>query len=131
MTKRLLDTSVLIAHWRRCAAGSLLSKSEDDARRWARTLVELHQTGLIATPVVVEFLAGTRSGHELKLARAYLGELEVVDEGRVSEKDWETATRYAERVLRDGKPGQLGDCLVKAIADRLKCDVFSLDEAFS
>ncbi|NQT36326.1 MAG: PIN domain-containing protein [Planctomycetes bacterium] len=130
MSKRLLDTNVLIAHWRRRAPRPLSAGTPADARRWAAELVKLYKTSLIATPVVIEFLAGTRSSHERELARAYLDELVVVDNGDIPKSDWKMACRYAERVPRNRKPRHLGDCLLKAIAERLNCDVFSLDEAF-
>ena len=130
MSRRLLDTSVLIAHWRRCAVGSLADKGPSDAREWADDLARLHATDIVATPVLIEFLAGVRTSHELALARAYLNRLRAIDGGRIPGEDWAAARRSAERVPRDGKPRHLGDCLIKAIAERLNCEVFSLDEGF-
>jgi predicted nucleic acid-binding protein len=130
MGTRLLDTSILIAHWRKCAGGSLASKGPDDARHWVKDLVRRYQTDIIATPVEIEFLAGTRSSHELMLARSYVGGLRAIDAGRISEADWAAARRFAERVPRNGKRRHFGDCLIKAIAERMHCEVFSLDEGF-
>jgi predicted nucleic acid-binding protein len=76
------------------------------------------------------FIAGIQSSSEMELARSYLAEFEIVDEGRILEEDWEHAKRLAARVPRDGKPRQLGDCLIRAIAIRLKCEVRSLDTRF-
>lgn len=130
MSERLLDTSVLIAHWRKCAGGSLADRGPDEARRWADDLIRRYKSNVIATPVEIEFLAGTRSGHELMLARAYVGRFRAIDGGRILEADWVAAKRFAERVPRSGKPRHLGDCLIRAIADRLHRDVFSLDQDF-
>lgn len=84
----------------------------------------------IATPVVIEFLAGTKNSHELPLARACLAQFHVADAGDVRAADWGESRRLAERVPRDGKPRQLGACLVKAIARRLKYDVQTFDQRF-
>lgn len=131
MSRRLLDTSVLIAHWRKCAGDTPAEFRPDDARRWAKELTETYGTDVIATPVVVEFLAGVRTGHELTLARVYLEDLHSIDGGNVSAEDWAAARKFAERVPRDGKPRQLGDCLIRAIADRFGHDAYSLDKRFS
>jgi len=45
-------------------------------------------------------------------------------------QDWEEAVRLAQRVSRVPVPRDLGDCLIRAIADRLRFQVFSLDESF-
>ena len=83
------------------------------------------------TPVYIEFVAGARTAVELELSRAYLAGLEIVDAGRILKEDWEKARQLAERVPRDGKPRQLGDCLIRAIALRLKYyDVLTADDSF-
>ncbi len=129
--RRFLDTSWLIKHWLDCGGRRPADKTTSDAEEWARKLVELRRTNITVTPVVVEFLAGVRSAEELKLARAYLAQLRVIDEGAVLVEDWEKAKRLAERVPRDGKPRQLGDCLIRALAQRLKYDVDTLDRRFA
>lgn len=75
------------------------------------------------TPVVVEFLAGVQSAGELALARAFLAQFTVIDSGRILPEDWEETERLAARVPRDGKPRHLGDCLIRALAKRLKYDI--------
>ena len=83
------------------------------------------------TPVYIEFIAGARSAVELELSRAYLAGLEVVDAGRILKEDWEKARKLAERIPRNGKLRQLGDCLIRAIAARLKYyDVLTADDSF-
>jgi predicted nucleic acid-binding protein len=130
MPRELLDTSVLISHWRRCSESRLSDKTPEDASQWAETVIDLRRTRWIASPVLIEFVAGVRSSHELELAHAYLGRFEVIDRGNVSKTCWEEARKIAERVPRDGKPRQLGDCLLKAIAKHFKCAVVSLDKGF-
>lgn len=130
MKRAILDTDVLIAHWHRCIAGSPRGKSIAQAEDWARNLVRLYDTDAIVTPVRIEFVAGTRTAHELRLARAYLAKLRAIDGGRILAEDWTEAQRIAERVPRDGKPRQLGDCLIAAIAKRLRYDVETKDRAF-
>ena len=127
---RLLDTSVLIAHWMHCLGDSGRVATADDVRRWAKELIGLHDSDVIASPVVVEFLAGVRSSDELRLAQAYLENFKVIDGGTMSVKDWEVAKQLAQRVPRDRKPRHLGDCLIAAIAQRFGLDVHSLDKRF-
>ena len=93
-------------------------------------MIENRKSHLIAMPVVVEFLAGIQSSHELDLARAYLEEFDVIDKGDIPKGDWEEARRLAQRVPPDGSPRQLGDCLLRAIAIRFRCDVDSRDKRF-
>lgn len=130
MPGRILDTSELIHNWHRCRRRTSRSEAREAAQEWARELIGLHDSSDIVTPVFIEFIAGVRSKGELDLARAYLAEFEIIDEGRILEEDWEHAKRLAARIPRDGKPRQLGDCLILAIAIRLNCDVRSLDKGF-
>jgi predicted nucleic acid-binding protein len=130
MSRLLLDTSVLIRHWHRLSGGQITSKAESDARGWANRLIDLQKTSNVATPVVIEFLAGARTAHELSLFRAYLEQFDIIDRGEILRDDWDLARRIAERVPRDGKPRQLGDCLIRAIAKRFRCDVITSDDRF-
>jgi predicted nucleic acid-binding protein len=81
-------------------------------------------------PVYIEFLAGVRNSVELQLATAYLKEFEILDNGTVEKADWSEAERVARRVPQDGRPRQLGDCLIRALAKRLRGDVATLDLRF-
>ncbi len=129
MGKRLFDTSVLIQHWHQ-RIHSRTSVTSAHASEWADELVALYGTNTIVTPVLIEFLAGTQSSEELKLARAYLSRFDVVDRQQIPRRDWEEAQRLAQRVRRDGRPRQLGDCLIRAIANRLHFDVITRDQGF-
>jgi predicted nucleic acid-binding protein len=130
MPKTILDTSVLIGFWQYMRSGRpLIEVALEDAIQWGRRLAR-ERSAAIVTPVCVEFVAGVRSSHELRLARAYLAQFQIIDNCRILKRDWTEAQRMAERVPRDGRPRQLGDCLIKAIADRLNYDVDSSDEAF-
>jgi predicted nucleic acid-binding protein len=75
-------------------------------------------------------VAGVTSSHELKLTQAYLAPFEIIDEGRIPKKDWDKAKDMAQRVAPSGGKRQLGDCLVRAIAKRLNCEVLTLDKGF-
>ena len=130
MRRQLLDSNLLIRHWRLSRRGDLATKTRADAARWAAQLIETRHSRLIATPVVVEFLAGVQSSHELDLARAYLEQFSVIDKGEIPRRDWDEARRLAQRVPPDGSPRQLGDCLLKAIAIRFRCDVDTRDKRF-
>jgi len=130
MRRRILDTSVLIGHWRqqrtKCAWHEI---TPEITASWARQLITLLDTRAIVSPVLIEFLAGTQSTQELHLARAYLDEFEVIDQQVTPPSDWMEAQRLAQRIKSDGKPRQLGDCVIRAIARRLHYDVFSHDKS--
>lgn len=130
MAKLVFDTSVLLSYWHRRASEHLEEVDVSETEIWAKDLIRSHATDLIVTPVYVEFIAGVRSSHELQLAKAYLAQFRVLDGGHIPSTDWDEAERLAARVPRDGKPRQLGDCLIRAIAHRLKCEVFTLDKRF-
>lgn len=128
MSRRILDTSILIRHWQRHAKSL---QTAEDAARLGCELDALYNTKAILTPVYIEFVAGARTAAELELSRAYLAVLEIVDAGRILKEDWQKARQIAERVPRNGKPRQLGDCLIRAIAVRLKYyDVLTADDSF-
>jgi len=128
VARRLLDTSVLVAYWRHRRSLRINDATVEDAKRWAEELIEQHGSRAIATPVSIEFLAGTRSGHELRLARSYLDHFAEIDHGRITPDDWRQARRMAERVPPNGKPRQMGDCLIRAVAKRLNHEIVTLDQ---
>jgi predicted nucleic acid-binding protein len=130
MRKVVLDTNVLINNWRRSRSPSLASNTARQAEGWATQLITLHETDAIVTPVYVEMVAGVLTGHELNLTRAYLGKFRRIDEGRILPADWEAATRLAQRIPRQPKARDLGDCLIRAIAKRLSHEVLTLDRRF-
>jgi predicted nucleic acid-binding protein len=128
MTGFVLDTNVLVQHWRRSRSGTVNAQiKEFQAELWAGRLIDLENTNAIVTPVVLEYLCGVRDQMELSLARAYLKTFESVDMGRILAADWREAKRLAERVPRNGRPRDISDCLIKAIAARLNYQVRSFD----
>jgi len=130
MLKRILDTCVLVEHWRRSRRNASAPLTPANAAGWARHLIALCGTDAIVTPVRVEFIAGTTSGGELQLARSFLGEFHVIDGGHVLDADWQETLRIASRIPRNGRRRQLGDCLIRAIAKRLNHEVYSYDMGF-
>jgi predicted nucleic acid-binding protein len=131
MRELILDTNVLIGHWhrRKSRGGPLSGKSTADAEQWADELIEIEGTNAIVTPVYLEFVGGPVNGHEMKLTKTYLGRFAIIDGGRVTEEDWAEARRLAERIPRgpDARPRGAVDCLIKAIARRLRHDVRTFD----
>jgi predicted nucleic acid-binding protein len=128
MRRFLLDTSVLVRHWRGCRTGKTSAQiKESDADLWARRLIEIEDTNAIVTPVLLEYLCGVRDQSELGLARAYLKPFQSVDEGKTLVADWREARRLAERVPKNGRPRDFSDCLIKAIASRLNYQVRTFD----
>jgi predicted nucleic acid-binding protein len=128
MRRFLLDTSVLVRHWRGCRTGKTTAQiNEANADLWARQLIEIEDTNAIVTPVLLEYLCGVRDQLELGLARVYLKPFRSVDKGKTLVADWREAQRLAERVPRNGRPRDFGDCLIKAIASRLNYQVRTFD----
>jgi predicted nucleic acid-binding protein len=127
----VLDTNILISYWKRVTGNNRLSAvTTEQAREWGHSLVKELDSDLILTPVCIEFLCGFGSAHEVKLGRAYLPAFDIADEGSISERDWQQARRLAERVPRDGLRRQLGDCLIRAICDRLRLEVLTGERRF-
>src|SRR5438105_14327240 len=109
MRRKVLDTSVLLSHWR-SRLGAVTSKTIADAEDWARELSTLRKSNAIVTPVYLEVVCGVTSVHELRLARAYLDQFRVIDGGAILAEDWLEARRLAERIPRNRRKRQLGDC---------------------
>jgi predicted nucleic acid-binding protein len=66
----------------------------------------------------------------VSLARAYLEAFELLDEDRIPPDDWRDARRISLRVSRDGRKRQVGDCIIRAICNRLNLDVLTADKRF-
>ncbi len=126
--RHVLDTSILISHWRRCRSARPLAQiNETEAESWALRLIEIERSDAIVTPVLIEFLRGIGDKREMILARAFLKPFKAIDDRRTLKRDWQEALRLAERVPANRRPRDLGDCLIKAIAQRLNYEVRSLD----
>ncbi|MBO0699501.1 MAG: PIN domain-containing protein [Zavarzinella sp.] len=130
MPRKILDTSVLIREWnlRRSKVKGVVTT--DLAERWGTKLKLFYDPAFLVSPVPIEFLAGAHTSDELALFRSFLSPFRSLDEGKIPPDDWEQARRFAERIPKDGKPRQLGDCIIAAIALRLHCDVVSFDKGF-
>lgn len=129
MSRRVLDTSVLISFWR-AKTGKTPRPSLEDALEWAKELIDLRNSNTIVTPVLVEFLCGARTNTERELFRAFLAPFQILDNREVAPDDWDCTQKYAERIPRDGKPRELGDCLIKALAEKYRRSVDSLETRF-
>jgi predicted nucleic acid-binding protein len=130
MPKRVLDTGYLVAHWRQRKASHAGQPTVADVEAWARELSVMHQAKAIVTPIHVEFLVGTRDSPEQRLAEAFLAQFDNIDGGNIPKEDWDETLRIAKRIPPTGKPRQLGDCLIRAIANRLKHTVITPDTGF-
>jgi predicted nucleic acid-binding protein len=124
---RVLDTNVLINHWRRFPPNQ--SRTTREFRVHAEELIQFWGTNLIVYPVLIEFLAGARTSQELELFKAYLEPFEILDKGEIPRRDWEEAKRIAQWVRRD-RERKLGDCLIEAIVNRFNGDIVSGDPDF-
>jgi predicted nucleic acid-binding protein len=130
MAKFVLDTSVLLHWWNERRSRHRGPVTVDHAQAWGRALAAAEKTTAIVTPVLIEVVGGTTRAAELRLMRAFLEPFVCVDGQRITAHDWEEARRLAQRVPRDRRPRQLGDCLIRAIANRLHYEVRSGDTAF-
>jgi predicted nucleic acid-binding protein len=127
--RRILDTNRLISYWNR--QHSRRGRPDRSAvRTWAVELIDLEGTDAIVTPVRIEFLCHATTREILDLYETFLAEFAVIDEGDVIPEDWLEALRLARRIPRSGRPRQLGDCLIRAIAKRLRYDVMTNDLDF-
>ena len=132
MGQRILDTNVLISFWWKCwNERSRDERTAKGVRNWARDLIKARNSNSVVSPVVVEFIAGSKNNKDLLLLRAFIEEFDIVDAGVIPREDWQAAKLRAERIPRNGKRRDLGDCLILAIADRLHMDVDSLDEGLN
>jgi predicted nucleic acid-binding protein len=93
----------------------------------ANRLIASWDINCIVTPVYIECVAGAQTGSELKLMRSFLAKFTVIDGWSIVNNDWLEALKLAERIPSDGKRRHLGDCLVKAIANRINYDVLTID----
>jgi predicted nucleic acid-binding protein len=128
MANRIFDTSHLIHHWK--SFPKTTRPTPANLRSWSEKLIALYGTRRIVTPVYVEMVAGVSTAEELKLTKAYLAAFKIADAGKIPKEDWDEAKRMAQRVPPKGGKRQLGDCLVRAIAERLNCEVLTLDLRF-
>jgi predicted nucleic acid-binding protein len=130
MARRLLDTSVLVSWWRRKGGRGSLEKIDDDVRNWSEELLELHAAAGIVSPVYIEFVCGFTESRRLHLGELFLEVFDVLDHWKVGKRDLDEARNIARRIPRNRKPRQLGDCLIRALANRLNYEVVTTDQSF-
>jgi predicted nucleic acid-binding protein len=117
---------VLIGHFQ--LLRPLQGKKPADAEDWARSLIRDKDSNAIVSPVVVEFLCGVLKEEERILREAYLRPFRGVDDGRTLPEDWKEARRLAKHPGFHASPRDLGDCLIMAISERLRCEVVTYDK---
>src|SRR5271166_1853861 len=84
--RRVLDTSILISHWRRCRSARPLAQiNETEAQSWALRLIEIERSDAIVTPVLLEFLCGVVGKRDITLAPKKLIRTRRASEGSASE----------------------------------------------
>ena len=125
MPKRILDTNRLINQFRLLQPYS--SRKAADAIRCAKELIELFGTNAIVSPIEIEVLAGVNNAQEMELTLVFLEQFQIVDDRRILPEDWMEARRIAKHIGPASKPRDLGDCLIDAIARRLKYDFSTTD----
>jgi predicted nucleic acid-binding protein len=128
MKRAIFDTNILTSYWHREALWKL---SNAAVKRAALKLKKSRDAEFIVTPVYIEFIVGATTGARLTLMRTFLAEFKVLDGGTITNEDWVEARRFAERIPPDGKPRHMGDCLIKAIANRRNYEVLTSDARFA
>jgi hypothetical protein len=84
----VLDTTMLIAQWRRRRSSRPLTElDEAEVERWARQLIEIERSDATVTPVLLEFLCGVGDKREMILARAFLKPFKAIDDRRTLKRD--------------------------------------------
>ena len=126
MSKRILDTEVLIRHYNKLTR----PRSAQTVKEHARQLIELEETHWILSPIKIEFLCGARNSNEFSLYSAYLEPFALLDMRKIPAQDWSEAERLAQWNKLGGRPHKLGDCLIKAIAKRLHAGFVTRDQDF-
>lgn len=125
MARLCLDTQILILDFNRHKP--LTGKSEKDAQEWARSLIDQYQAPWSVSPVEVEFLCGISNEHERRLREAYFAQFQIADGHSTTPVDWQEARRIAKHAGHEPKPRDLGDCLILAIAKRLRLSIETRD----
>ncbi len=127
MSERIIDTSVFVKFWRRQCTSMGRSPTSDEARSWAEELKQLRGSRTTVSPVLIEFLAGSGNAAEAEAYRAFMGGFSILDTEGITRHDIQTARHYAERIPSNRRPRDLGDCLIRALADRFHTDVDTHD----
>ncbi|CAN5870220.1 hypothetical protein BH23PLA1_BH23PLA1_02160 [soil metagenome] len=130
MRRAVLDTNLLLNHWRAARQGRVLADwTPADAEVWADQLTKHHRSAAILTPIYLEVVGGVNNRHEMELTKAFLSKLQIVDRGNITEADWIEARRLAERIPwgREPRPRGAVDCLIRTIANRLRYDIRTAD----
>ncbi len=105
MRHKVLDTNILVGHWRRRRSGRPVAELDAaEVKSWARQLIEIEQSDATVTPVLLEFLCGIGNKQEMILARAFLKPFKAIDDRRMLKQDWQEAQRLAERVPANRRP---------------------------
>ena len=130
MSRRILDTNILLNHWHGFPRAGKHRTTVAQARGWARTLISYRESNLIVSPVYIETIVGCQSRHSLELAEAYLSEFEVLDNWQLKPEDMMEARRIARRIPWDRTQRDFADCLIRAIGRRFRRDIDTEDKRF-
>ena len=127
MALRILDTNVLIDLWKGRIPEFKRVTDGKSAMSAAQEWMNPNPNDAIVTPVKLEFLGGALSKDEMKITDLFLGQFDIVDEGKILDEDWIEAERLARRIPFEPSPRGMVDCLIRAIANRFNCAVKTSD----
>lgn len=130
-SRRVIDTNILINHWKRMSQNIDLSLvTSNTVSDWAKRLILMEGSNLILTPISIEFICGFSNRAEMQIAKDFLQHFQYADAGDIRSEDWKNAMSLAERIPQNQKRRQLGDCLIAAICRRLRLLVSTADVNF-
>jgi len=130
-SRRVIDTNILINHWRRMSQNSNWDQvTREIVHLWADRLIKMESSNLILTPIGIEFLCGFTYHLEMQFAKDFLLKFQFADGGEIRSEDWSTALSLAERIPKNQKRRQLGDCLIASICKRLRLLISTADINF-
>ncbi len=122
---------MLLSWWRNRRGGRTWDRiTPAEVTRWAADLIAFYGSNAIVTPIYLEVVGGVTDRRELALTLVFLGRFRCVDERDIPADDWRDAERIARRIPRKRTPRDMGDCVIRAIANRLKYAVHTFDTNF-
>ncbi len=128
----ILDTNILIEHFRTARRRDETRGRVADPVKWARELILRQNSCFILSPIALEFLGGVVDRSEMDQSLTFLSQFNVLDAGDIRPEDWTKAIGLAKRISRGPRPQRRGaiDCLIRAVASRFRYEVYSNDKAF-
>ena len=129
MRPRVIDSNVLLGLWhgRYPSPIKVKVRTKRTAKLVAATWLRIYPGDGVLTPIRLELVGGGLDRDAVQLTDYFLDLFPLFDGGDVRREDWNTASRLARRVPFEPRPRGAVDCLTRAICQRLRLDLESLD----